>query len=101
MADFFDIFFEWFGQGLSFPIVIVDIAFFLIGLRLTLHNPQGKRIILGTAIILLLSLFGGQAHGYLIAILSVICCGVSTMFFVGAIIGWIITQIVKSKNSQK
>lgn len=98
MADFLDIFYEWFGQGFSFPVIAVDIAFFLLGLLITLKNPRGSRIILGTAAVLLLSLFGGQAHSYMIAIVSVILCGISSMFLAGAVIGWLATKLIHQKK---
>ncbi|MCD8366601.1 MAG: hypothetical protein LUC48_01035 [Clostridiales bacterium] len=80
----FDIFTEWFGQGMSVPVIAVDVLFFALGLWIMLRSgKRSKWIPICLVALIVLSMAAQFLPGYFVQILAVLICGLSTMMLVG------------------
>lgn len=97
----FEVFEEWFGQGLNSGVLLIDVGLFIIGfyiMRKT-NNKIGKRIVLISPLVLLIfAIIGSNFHNWSIIFMSVYLCGCSTMLFLGAIAALAISRFKGFKH---
>lgn len=99
----FDVFIEWFGQGTSFPVIAVDVLFFLAGVWIMLlHWSSAKKVLALFASLLIVSMILQFVPSILLDLLAVLLCGFSSMVLAGAVAGgcvcWLIFRIQKRKT---
>ncbi len=98
----FDIFTEWFGQGMSVPVIAVDVLFFALGLWLMLQSKKRSKWIP----ICLVVLFGPRMAaqflpGYFVQILAARVCGLCTMMLLGTICAAALVFLVQRVRNGK
>ncbi len=99
----FDIFTEWFGQGMSVPVIAVDVLFFVLGLWIMLRSGKRSRWFPICLVVLIgLSMAAQFLPGYFVQILAMLVCGLCTMMLVGAVCAvalvFIVQQVRKSRE---
>ncbi|MCC8100608.1 MAG: hypothetical protein LIO78_11220 [Clostridiales bacterium] len=102
----FDIFTEWFGQGMSVPVIAVDVLFFALGLWIMLRSGKRSKWLLICLVALIVLSMGAQfLPGYFVQILAVLVCGLCTMMLIGAICAaalvFLVQRVRNSKEQQE
>ncbi|MCD8159729.1 MAG: hypothetical protein LUE61_00775 [Clostridiales bacterium] len=102
----FDIFVAWFGQGMSFPVIAVDVLFFALGLWIMLRSGRrGKWLPICLVVLIGLSMAAQFLPGYFVQILAVLVCGLCTMMLVGtacaALLLFVLRQVRKNRAEQE
>ncbi|MCD8342691.1 MAG: hypothetical protein LUC87_11205 [Clostridiales bacterium] len=92
----FDIFTEWFGQGMSVPVIAVDVLFFALGLWIMLRSgKRSKWIPICLVALIVLSMAAQFLPGYFVQILAMLICGLSTMMLVGTVCAAALTFLIQ------
>lgn len=101
----FDVFTEWFGQGFSFPVIAVDVLFFLAGVWIMLlHWSSAKKVLALFGSLLIVSMILQFVPGVLLNILAALLCGFSSMVLAGGVVAWCICWLIlriRKKKAEK
>ena len=94
----FDVLIEWFGQDISIPVIVCDLAFLALGIITAMKVKKNKTIIcvmLTMVLLYLAAVIVGNGSNYMLAIYAVYISGVSVLVFVGSAIGLLVRAIKK------
>ena len=94
----FEILQEWFGQGISLPVIATDLFFAAIGLYAALKISNRKTIIyvmLTMISVYIIASFIAESSVMMFAIYAVFVGALAVLFIAGAVVGLLVRAIKK------